>query len=434
MLAGAAEKLPFPLSYQSDEVFAQHLDASDSLAHWREQFLIPRRGNGLPVTYFCGHSLGLQPRRVRSVMEQELAAWEQRGVAGHFQGENPWYSYHELFRDAGVRLVGAEPGEVVMMNSLTVNLHLLMTTFYRPASGRIKILTDGPVFPSDLYALQSQIRYHGLDPRATLIIAEPRAGENSIRPGDIGEILETQGEQIALVWLNGVNFFTGQLFDVPRLTAAAKQQGCVVGLDLAHAAGNVILHLHDWQVDFAVWCNYKYLNGGPGAIGGCFVHEKHGQNPNLPRLAGWWGNDPATRFQIRRQSEFVAQTGAAGWQVSNPPIFAMVPLRASLAIFDEVGMPALRAKSVQLSGYLEYLVHRLPPGRFQIITPSDPEQRGCQLSIRVNDRPRELLAALETEGIVCDFREPDVIRVAPVPLYNTFEEVWSFTRVLERHV
>jgi kynureninase len=421
------------MNFQPGEDFARQLDAADPLRWCRDRFHLPRRPNGQPVIYFCGHSLGLQPRAVRGLVEQELEAWARLGVVAHFEGPTPWYSYHELFRETGARLVGARPGEVVMMNSLTVNLHLLMATFYRPAGRRCRILIDAPPFPSDLYALQSQLRHHGLDPEKNLLLLQPRAGEHLLRLEDIEELLEQQGWEIALVLFNGVNFFTGQCFDLGRITAAAQRQGCVVGFDLAHAAGNVILHLHDWQVDFAAWCSYKYLNSGPGAVAGCFVHERHGRNLDLPRLAGWWGNDPATRFQIQ-QTAFVPRAGADGWQVSNPPILALAPLRASLDLFDQVGMPALRAKSERLTGYLQYLLEQLPAGSCEIITPRAEDQRGCQLSLLVRERPRALLAALEQEGVVCDFREPNVIRVAPVPLYNTFEEVWTFAQIVARQM
>jgi kynureninase len=315
-----------------------------------------------------------------------------------------------------------------MMNSLTVNLHLMLTTFYRPFPDQPYLLIDEPAFPSDLYAVQSQIRVHGFDPAHTLHRVQPRPGEHTLREEVIETIIESNRDSLALVLLNGVNFVTGQWLDIPRLTAAAHRHGVAIGFDLAHAVGNVPLQLHDWEVDFAVWCSYKYLNSGPGAVAGCFVHEKHGCNPQLPRLAGWWGNDPANRFQMHTQREFVPQPGADGWQVSNPPILAMTPLRASLELFDAAGMPALRAKSDLLTGYLEYLLDRLPPGRLEIITPREPQRRGCALSLVVRDQPRELFANLEQQGVVCDFREPNVIRVAPVPLYNTFHDVWSFAR------
>lgn len=420
--------------YRPDEAYARRLDADDPLRRFRGQFHLPSGPDGRPLIYFCGNSLGLQPKGVRNLVEQELDDWARLGVGGHFKELSPWYSYHELCRDSLARLVGARPSEVVAMNSLTVNLHLMMATFYRPTAERYKVLIDGPPFPSDLYAVQSQIHHHGLDPAEALIIVGPRAGEQTVREVDIEEALDRQGQTVALVLWNVVNYYSGQAFDVPRLIAAAKGQGCIVSLDLAHAAGNVPLHLHDWGVDFAVWCSYKYLNAGPGAVAGCFVHETHGQDRALPRLAGWWGNDPATRFRMHLEPEFVPQPGAAGWQVSNPPILSLAPLRASLALFDEAMLPALRVKSERLTGYLEYLLDCLPPGRIQVITPRDPSQRGCQLSIRVGDRPREVLRALETANVVCDFREPDVIRVAPVPLYNTFHEVWRFAQVLAGRV
>lgn len=417
------------IDFQPDKDFARHLDEIDPLRSYREQFLIPRRPNGQPVIYFCGHSLGLQPRSVRAAIEQELDDWATLGVEAHFRGRKPWYSYHEQFREPLARLVGARPDEVVLMNSLTVNLHLMLTTFYRPSAFRYAILIDAPAFPSDLYAVQSQLRIHGYNSMNGLQVLRARPGEPTLRTENVEAFLDQRGSEIALVLLNGVNFFTGQWLDIRQIVQTAQGHGCMVGLDLAHAAGNVPLELHDWNVDFAVWCSYKYLNSGPGAAAGCFVHEKHGTDTSLPRLAGWWGNDPATRFQM--PEEFVPRAGADGWQVSNPPILALAPVGASLQIFDEAGMPALRAKSEKLTGYLQYLLDRLPPGRFEVITPREPNQRGCQLSILVRDRPREWLRLLEANGIVCDFREPNVIRVAPVPLYNTFEEVWSFTQALQ---
>jgi kynureninase len=426
MPASRANASPF----QPEESFARHLDASDPLARWRERFFIPHTADGREAIYFCGHSLGLQPRGVRSYLEQELDDWARLGVEGHFQGRTPWYSYHEIFRGPLARLVGALPEEVVVMNGLTVNLHLMLTTFYRPTGPRRLILMEEPTFPSDRYAVQSQLRLHGLDPAEALLALQPRPGEHLIRDEDIEALLEARGPEIAVVLLSGVNFFTGQFFDIERVTALAHRQGCIAGWDLAHAAGNVLLRLHDWQVDFAVWCSYKYLNSGPGAGAGCFVHERHGRRLDLPRLAGWWGNDPATRFHMQQERDFVPRPGADGWQLSNPPILALAPVRASLDLFDAVGMPALRARSERLTGYLEYLLDRIPAGRYERITPREPARRGCQLSLLVNDRPRELLRALEAAGVVCDFREPNVIRVAPVPLYNTFQEVWRFAQIL----
>ena len=317
-----------------------------------------------------------------------------------------------------------------MMNGLTVNLHLMMATFYRPTGGRHAVLIEDGAFPSDRYAVVSQIRHHGRDPATSLLLAGPAPGEVTIGTEAIEEILEARGHEIALVLLPGVQYLTGQAFDLERIAAAARRHGCRIGVDLAHAAGNLILNLHDSEIDFAVWCSYKYLNGGPGAIGGCFVHESHARDRSLPRLSGWWGNDPHRRFEMLR--EFTPQPGAAGWQLGNPPILAMAPLRASLAIFDEVGMPALREKSVQLTGYLEALIDALPESGVQVITPRAPAERGCQLSLRIGGKTRDLQMALAREGIVCDAREPDVIRAAPVPLYNTYHEAWRFAQTLAR--
>jgi kynureninase len=421
-----------PTSFEPDASFARLQDDADPLRSFRDQFLLARRPDGTPRIYLCGHSLGLQPAAARAFVEQELDDWARLGVEGHFRGKTPWYSYHETLRDAGARLVGALPHEVVFMNSLTVNLHLLMATFYRPSGARRCILTDEPAFPSDMYALQGQVRHHGLDPAECLLTVRPREGEHTLRMEDVEHILERRGSEIAVVWWNAVNFLTGQFFDVPRLTGATHRQGCLVGLDLAHAAGNVPLQLHDWGIDFAVWCSYKYLNGGPGAVGGCFVHERHGRNPSLPRLAGWWGNDPATRFRMQLQPDFIPKEGADGWQLSNPPILSMAPLRASLALFDAAGMPALREKSKHLASYLRYLLEQARAGHFEVATPHDLEQRGTQTSLLIHSRPRELVKALEEAGIVCDFREPNVVRVAPVPLYNTYQDVWTFADVLSR--
>jgi kynureninase len=420
------------LAFEPGEDFARGLDAAGPLARFRDRFLLPRGTDGRPLVYLCGHSLGAQPRAARALVEQELAAWADLGVEAHFHGPAPWYSYHEPLREPGARLVGARPDEVVFMNGLTVNLHLLMATFYRPRPDRFRVLIDEPAFPSDLYAVQSQLRHHGLDPATALLRASPRPGEHLLRAEDVEEVLDRHGGQVALVLLNGVNFLTGQFLDVPRLTAAAHRHGCVVGLDLAHAAGNVVLRLHDWDVDFAVWCSYKYLNAGPGAPGGCFVHERHARQAELPRLAGWWGNDPATRFRMQLEPEFVARSSADGWQVSNPPILSMAPLRASLALFDEATMPALRARSERLTAYLLFLLDRTAAGRFEAITPREPARRGAQVSLLVHDRPRAAQQALQAEGVLCDFREPNVIRAAPVPLYNTFHDVWALAHVLAR--
>ncbi|MHC4948240.1 MAG: kynureninase [Planctomycetota bacterium] len=413
------------------EAEARRLDETDPLAACRGRFRLPAGPDGAPLIYFCGNSLGLQPAAARALVEQELDDWAQLAVHAHFRGRTPWYSYHEVFREAGARLVGGRPGEVVMMNGLTVNLHLMMASFYRPDGRRRKILVDGPTFPSDRYAVTSHLAARGVDPAAALVEVLPRAGEHAVRPEDLVAAIDETGDELALALVAGVNFLTGQVHDLARVSAAAHAVGGAAGFDLAHAAGNVPLRLHDWEADFACWCSYKYLNAGPGAVAGCFVHERHGRDLDLPRLAGWWGNDPATRFRMHLLPDFVPRPGADGWQLSNPPILAMAPLRASLDIFDEVGMDALRAKSERLTGFLRRLVERLGADRFEIITPADAQ--GCQLSILVHRDPRSLFADLEAAGVVGDFREPNVIRVAPAPLYNTFMDAWRFAEILGRH-
>src|SRR5262249_1309821 len=343
----------------------------------------------------------------------------------------PWYTYHEPLREPTARLVGAKPVEVICMNSLTVNLHLMMATFYRPTKSRFKILMEDPAFPSDTYAIKTQIRHHALDPKNALVLATRRKGEFTVRTEDIVDLIEKHGEELAVVMIGAVNFFTGQLYDIATITATAQKHGIIAGFDLAHAIGNVPLALDDWNVDFAVWCSYKYLNAGPGAVAGAYLPESHATNTKLPRLAGWFGNDPKTRFRLHLEPEFIPVPSADGWQISNPPIFSMAPLRASLSIFDEAGgMGKLRAKSIQLTGYLEFLLNQTGSKRYSIITPRDPEARGCQLSILAHEHPKELFQELQAAGVKCDFREPNVIRVAPVPLYNTFHEVWRFAQIL----
>ena len=422
------------MSFSADEQFALQLDATDPLRTFRDRFHIPISADGKPLIYFVGNSLGLMPKAARSLVEQELEDWACLGVDGHLEGRTPWYSYHETVREPLARLVGAQPHEVVAMNSLTVNLHLMMATCYRPTAARSKVLMEEPAFPSDTYAVQSQIVHHGFDPKEALLLARPRDGEFTLRHDDVESLLEQHGSEIALVLLGGVNFFTGQFFDIRRLTAAAQKHGCIVGIDLAHAIGNVPLQLHDWNVDFAVWCSYKYLNSGPGAVGGAFVHERHATNRTLPRFAGWWGNDPATRFRMHLEPEFVPVPSADSWALSNPPILSLAPLRASFAIFDEAGgMSALREKSMQLTGYLQFLLDRASSKLYTVITPREPRERGCQLSILAHEHPKELFANLEAAGVKCDFREPNVIRTAPTPLYNTYHEVWRFARLLADH-
>ena len=374
------------------------------------------------------------PKSARQILDEELDNWAKFGVDAHHAAGTPWYSYHEALRNPTARLAGAQPIEVICMNSLTVNLHLMMATFYRPTKSRFKVLMEDPAFPSDTYAIKTQIAHHGLDPKDALILARPRNGEFTIRTEDIIDLIEKHADHLALVMFAGVNFFTGQLFDIAEITAAAHKRGIIVGFDLAHAIGNVPLLLHDWNVDFAVWCSYKYLNAGPGAIAGAFVHERHATNTKLPRLAGWFGNDPNTRFRLHLEPEFIPVPSADGWQISNPPIFSMAPLRASLSIFDEVGgMERLRAKSIKLTGYLEFLLMEIGSKKFSVITPGDPNARGCQLSIVAHQHPKELHNELVAAGVKCDFREPNVIRVAPTPLYSTFHEVWRFAQILSEH-
>ena len=415
-------------TFRTDEDFARDQYAQDPLGEYRERFIHPTRA-GKPLLYFCGNSLGLQPTGARAIVDQELQDWGDLAVDAHFEGTTPWYDYHEVFRDQGSRVVGAQPDEVVMMNSLTVNLHLMMVSFYRPENGRRKILMEAPAFPSDMYAIRSHMASRGEDPDTDLIVIAPREGEHTLRTDDVAELLESEGDSIALVLFAGVNFFTGQVMEIERITALAQARGCRVGWDLAHAAGNVPLQLHAWNVDFACWCSYKYLNAGPGAIAGCFVHERHAET-NLPRFAGWWGNDPATRFRMHLEDRFIPRPTADGWQISNPPILAMAPLRASLDIFDQVGMDALRQKSVRLTGYLRWLIEKHPTERFEIITPRATTAQGCQLSILVHDAPRGRFDALQAAGVVGDFRPPNVIRVAPVPLYNTYLDAWRFADIL----
>jgi len=422
------------MTFSPDESFASQLDREDPLRDFREKFFLPLGKNGKPAIYFAGNSLGLMPKSVRQIVDNELDDWAKFGVDAHHAAGTPWYSYHEALREPTARLVGAKPVEVICMNSLTLNLHLMMATFYRPTRSRFMVLMEEPAFPSDTYAIKTQLIHHGLDPKDALVLARPRKDEFTVRTEDILHVIDQQGDQLAVVIIGAVNFFTGQLFDVETITAAAQKNGIVVGFDLAHAAGNVPVSLHDWNVDFAVWCSYKYLNAGPGAVAGAFVHERHATNTKLPRLAGWFGNDPNTRFRLHLEPEFVPVASADGWQISNPPIFSMAPLRASLSIFDEAGgMKTLRAKSIKLTGYLEFLIERIGSKKFSIVTPVDPNARGAQLSIHAHEHPKQLHEELIAAGVKCDFREPNVIRVAPAPLYNTFHEVWRFAQILAAH-
>ena len=420
--------------FSADEDFALQLDDEDPLRHFRKKFHLPLGKDGKPVIYFAGNSLGLMPKSARQIVDEELDHWATLGVDAHHATGTPWYSYHEALREPTARLIGAKPLEVICMNSLTVNLHLMMATFYRPTKSRFKVLMEEPAFPSDTYASKTQIMHHGLDPQNGLILTRPRKGEFTIRTEDILDLIDKNADQLAVVMFGGANFFTGQLFDIKKITAAAHKHGIVAGFDLAHAVGNIPLSLHDWNVDFAVWCSYKYLNAGPGAVAGAFVHERHATNTSLPRLAGWFGNDPNSRFRLHLEPDFIPVPSADGWQISNPPIFSMAPLRASLAIFGEAGgTEPLRAKSMKLTGYLESLLTQIGSKKISVITPKDPDARGCQLSIVAHEHPKELHNELIAAGVKCDFREPNVIRVAPTPLYNTFHEVWRFAQLLIAH-
>ncbi|TAE55237.1 MAG: kynureninase [Bacteroidetes bacterium] len=409
--------------------FARQLDRHDSLRAFRERFHIPLQSNGDPYIYFCGNSLGLQPKTTKAYVEAELEDWARLGVEGHLHARSPWMPYHEFLTEPLARITGALPAEVVAMNALTVNLHLLMAGFYRPEGARHKILIESDAFPSDRYAVASQLRMKGYDPETALLTVSPRSGEHTLRTEDIEQVLEAQGAEIALVLLGGVNYYTGQAFEMGRIAAAAHSQGCMVGYDLAHAVGNIPLYLHEWGADFAAWCSYKYLNGGPGAVGGVFIHEKHLSDPDRMGLAGWWGHNKATRFQM--PPEFDPIPTAEGWQMSNAPVLSMAALRASLAIFDEAGMEALRQKSEIMSAYFLWLIaqHSERLG-IRVLTPADPAARGCQISLLAGPGGRRLFESLTREGVICDWREPNVIRVAPTPLYNTYEEIWRFVQVL----
>lgn len=417
--------------FQASEDFAIAMDECDPLRDYRERFLLPKSASGEDCVYLCGHSLGLQPKKAALYIEQELKDWAQLGVEGHFRATNPWMPYHRLLAEQTAALVGAKPIEVVVMNSLTVNLHLMMVSFYRPTPARHKIVVERGAFPSDQYAVKSQIRFHGFDPTSSLIELSPLPGEFCLRDQELQSQIEHSGDEIALILLGGVNYATGQAFDMAGITRAGHARGCVVGFDLAHATGNLQLRLHDCGPDFAVWCSYKYLNGGPGSVAGCFVHERHARSFELPRLAGWWGHNEDSRFEMG--PNFQPMSGAEGWQLSNPSIISMAVLRSSMNIFLEAGMERLRDKSVMLTGYLEFLLNEGPLNRnksasFSIVTPQEKERRGAQLSIRIPQNGRALCGRLTQEGIIGDWREPDTFRVAPVPLYNSYRDVFQFVR------
>lgn len=417
------------MEYQNSLDFAKQLDKEDTLAHFRQKFHIPKDDNGNEWLYFTGNSLGLQPKITQQYIQQELDDWAKYGVEGHFMAKNPWMPYHEFLTEPMARIVGAKPIEVVVMNTLTTNLHLLMTSFYRPTKTKYKIVIESDAFPSDRYAVQSQLAIHGFDANKGLIEWKPREGEELLQIEDLEQILNGQGDEIALLLIGGVNYYTGQYLDLKKIAELGHQKQCFVGIDLAHGAGNIQPNLHESGVDFAAWCTYKYLNSGPGSLSGIFVHEKHAHNKELPRFAGWWNHNKETRFNMRQP--FNVMPGAEGWQLSNPPILSMAAIRASLTIFDEVGMDALRKKSLLLTGYFEYLLQQIDSENIKIITPKNSEERGCQLSIQVKNADKKLHQKLTENNVITDWREPDVIRCAPVPLYNSFEDVFKMVAILK---
>ncbi|MFD2725481.1 kynureninase [Hyunsoonleella rubra] len=409
--------------------YALEQDRNDALKPFRNQFHIPKDEAGNEVIYMTGNSLGLQPKKTKAYVNQELEDWANLGVEGHFEAKNPWLKYHEFLTENMAKIVGAKPIEVVVMNTLTANLHFLMVSFYQPTQSRYKILIESDAFPSDKYAVESQLRHHGFDDEEGLALWKPREGEELLRYEDLETILKAQGEEIALIMIGGVNYYTGQFFDLKRITELGHQYGCIVGFDCAHGAGNVQLNLHNSGADFAAWCTYKYLNSGPGSLAGCFVHERHAHRKDLNRFAGWWSHNKQTRFLMR--GEFDQLPGAEGWQLSNPPILSMAAIKASLDIFAEVGMVALTKKSKKLTGYFEFLLKDLGEDVIRIITPKNPEERGCQLSIQVKNADKSLHEKLTQAGVISDWREPDVIRCAPVPLYNSFEDAWRLVEKLK---
>lgn len=409
---------------------ARRLDGEDPMRHWRKEFRIPDARDGRECIYFCGNSLGVQPLRAARFVQEELDSWARRGINGHFTGDRPWLSYHRYAAEALAELTGALTSEVIAMNTLTVNLHFLMASFYRPDAARYKVIIESTAFPSDRYAVVSQMRMHGLDPDEALVEWEPRAGGTDLHIEDLQQLLERHGENVALMLLPGVQYYNGQVLDMQRLCEMARETGCRIGLDLAHAVGNVALDLHNWAPDFAAWCHYKYVNAGPGAVGGAFVHSRHLQSPDTRSLSGWWGNSEKTRFRMAKT--FDPADGIEAWQVSNPPVLALAPVLASLQIFSEAGFDKLLGKSAKLTAWLAYLLDELLPDNVRVITPA--EARGCQLSLTIRDAqrdPRDVFEALGRFNVVCDWREPDAIRAAPAPLYNGFEDAWEFVARLQ---
>ena len=417
------------MTYQNSLDFAKQLDQEDPISYLRNEFHIPRDKEGKEWLYFTGNSLGLQPKITSKYIEQELDDWANFGVEGHFEAKNPWLSYHELLTDTMAKVVGAKPVEVVVMNTLTTNLHLLMVSFYQPSKTKYKIIIESDAFPSDRYAVQSQLSFHGFDPEEALIEWKPKEGKELLELEDLKSILDSQGDDVALLLIGGVNYYTGQYLDIKKIAELGHAKKCMVGIDLAHGAGNIQPNLHDSSIDFAAWCTYKYLNSGPGSLSGLFVHEKHAQRKDLPRFAGWWNHNKETRFNMRQP--FDVMSGAEGWQLSNPPILSMAAIKASLDIFEKVGMDALVKKSKKLTGFFEYLVNEIASDTIKIITPTNPNERGCQLSLQVKNADKNLHKKLTENNIITDWREPDVIRCAPVPMYTSFEDVYHMVTILE---
>ena len=411
--------------FNNSRELALELDNKDPLLSYNDKFHFPVQENGNKHIYLCGNSLGLQAKITESFVKQELDDWKALGVEGHFHAQNPWLPYHEFLSESYSKIVGSKKSEVIAMNTLSVNLHLMMVSFYRPNEIKNKIIIEGDAFPSDIYAVESHMKHHGIDPLESLIKLRPREGEVIIRLEDIINVIEQNSESVSLIMLGGVNYYTGQLFDMKKITQVAHNHGILVGFDLAHAVGNVLLLLHEWNVDFAVWCSYKYLNSGPGSVAGAFIHERH-HKKKLERFAGWWGHDKESRFKMPDQFQPI-QT-AEGWQLSNPSILSLAAVRASLSLFDEVGMSQLITKSKNLTSYLVFLLNQIPTDRINIIT---PEQRGCQVSISVKNGNKDLFNEITKRGVIADWREPDVIRVAPVPLYNSYLDVYNFYQVLK---
>ena len=423
------------MEFQFTEAFAKEMDQQDPLSKYRAEFLFPQH-DGRETVYFTGNSLGLQPKGAQKALQQELDDWAKYGVEGHFEAKNPWFSYHEMFAEPLSKIVGAKPTEVVAMNGLTTNLHLLMVSFYQPTESRYKILCEGKAFPSDQYALETQVKFHGLEPSDTIVELFPREGEHTIRTEDVLAKIKEIGDELALVMIGGVNYYTGQLWDMKTITKAGHDVGSMVGWDLAHAAGNIPLHLHDWEVDFAAWCSYKYMNSGPGSISGIYVHEKHCKNKDLVRFAGWWGHDKETRFLMEKG--FNPIPTAESWQLSNAPVFAMAIHKASLDLFSEIGIENLRAKSIRLTNYLEFVIDQISASfesvNFEVITPKEEDSRGAQLSILAHGQGKELFDFITAKGVIADWREPNVIRIAPVPMYNNFEDVYRFGKIIEEYL